>query len=651
MRNKAEVTAEYERWKNVLRGNRAYDGLYRELSAIEGKEAEIYECFYKDLEFGTAGIRDTVGVGTTRLNEFTAFKIARGLAEYIIDKYPASLGVPQDNTCGSVSCMDNKNIYTKSLQDVSSFDNNTDVNSLQAGSLPKSKALKVVLGRDSRNKSDVFEGIIRDVMLSFGIEVYRFDEIVPIPMISYMVCNHSFVAGIMVTASHNRKEYNGIKIFNEKGVQLNGEQAANIAGYIEKVDPLDFIDFKKHAAINDIKSISIDKREIDGYFNYLKGDIKKWETIAKENAIKSGFDISKALGNIKILYSPLNGTGLKYVLRAFDSLQFKNFEVVTSQEKPSGDFTTCPYPNPEMEEAFNEAYKVANDGFDAIILTDPDCDRMGIRVLHEGRFIEITGNEMGILFLDFLSRFSGKGDGVAIKSIVTTRLIDEIAKARDIEVRNTLTGFKYMGEEISNLEKEPDKRYVFAFEESIGYLPVASLKDKDGISSSALAVFLLAYYKWQGMDLAKRLKEIYEEFGALYTLGDSFYTTGSKGLSDRDMIMQHFRDNGIDKLLGNSVIRTIDYRDKKITCGKGITSDVDILKNGINTGFTRLPKSDVLEYEGANGDILIIRPSGSEAKIKFYAMAKRDDIHEAKEACRAILKEAIATSKALIGYK
>ena len=179
------------------------------------------------------------------------------------------------------------------------------MNSLQVGSLPESKALKVVLGRDSRNKSDVFEGIIRDVMLSFGIEVYIFDEIVPIPMISYMVCNHSFVAGIMVTASHNRKEYNGIKIFNEKGVQLNGEQAANIVGYIEKVDPLDFIDFKKHAAINDIKSISIDKREIDGYFNYLKGDIKKWETIAKENAIKSGFDISKALGNIKILYSPL----------------------------------------------------------------------------------------------------------------------------------------------------------------------------------------------------------------------------------------------------------------------------------------------------------------------------------------------------------
>ncbi len=633
MRSKAEVTAEYERWKNVLRSNRAYDGLYRELSAIEGKEAEIYECFYKDLEFGTAGIRDVVGVGTTRLNEFTVFKIARGLAKYIIDNHSAPL---ERNTCD----------FTNSAKD-----ENVDGNGLQVGSLPKENVLKVVLGRDSRNKSDVFEGIIRDVMLSFGIDVYRFDEIVPIPMISYMVCNHSFVAGIMVTASHNRKEYNGIKIFNEKGVQLNGEQAANIAGYIEKVDPLDFIDFKKHAAINDIKSISIDKREIDGYFNYLKGDIKKWETIAKENAIRGDFDISKALKNIKILYSPLNGTGLKYVLRAFDSLRFKNFEVVTSQEKPNGDFTTCPYPNPEMEEAFNEAYKVANDGFDAIILTDPDCDRMGIRVLHEGRFIEITGNEMGILFLDFLSRFSGKGDGVAIKSIVTTRLIDEIAKARDIEVRNTLTGFKYMGEEISNLEKEPDKRYVFAFEESIGYLPVASLKDKDGISSSALAVFLLAYYKWQGMDLAKRLKEIYEEFGALYTLGDSFYTTGSKGLSDRDKIMQHFRDNGIDKLLGISVIRTIDYRDKKITHGKGITSDADILKNGINTGFTKLPKSDVLEYEGANGDILIIRPSGSEAKIKFYAMAKRDDIHVAKEACGAILKEAIAASKAVVGYK
>ena len=162
MRSKAEVTAEYERWKHALQSNRAYDDLYRELVAIEGKETEIYERFYKDLEFGTAGIRDTVGVGTTRLNEFTAFKIARGLAEYIIDKYPASLGVPQDNTCGSVSCMDNKNIYTKSLQDVSPFDNNTDVNSLQAGSLPKSKALKVALGRDSRNKSDVFEGIIRD---------------------------------------------------------------------------------------------------------------------------------------------------------------------------------------------------------------------------------------------------------------------------------------------------------------------------------------------------------------------------------------------------------------------------------------------------------------------------------------------------------
>ena len=153
------------------------------------------------------------------------------------------------------------------------------------------------------------------------------------------------------------------------------------------------------------------------------------------------------------------------------------------------------------------------------------------------------------------------------------------------------------------------------------------------------------------MDLAKRLEEIYEEFGALYTLGDSFYTTGSKGLLDRDMIMHYFRDNGIDKLLDNPVIRTIDYRDKKITHGKGIIPDADILKNGINTGFTKLPKSDVLEYEGANGDILIIRPSGSEAKIKFYAMAKRDDIHEAKEACRAILKEAIATSKALIGYK
>ena len=222
MRSKVEVTAEYERWKHALQGNRAYDDLYRELVAIEGKETEIFERFYKDLEFGTAGIRDIVGVGTTRLNEFTVFKIARGLAKYIVDAYPVSLGVEE-----------------------SLFDSNTGSNSLQGGSLPGRNAPRVVLGRDSRNKSDVFENIIKDVMLSFGIEVYIFDEIVPIPMVSYMVCNHNFNTGIMVTASHNGKEYNGIKIFNDEGFQLTGKEATDIAKYIDVVDPLDFIEFRK----------------------------------------------------------------------------------------------------------------------------------------------------------------------------------------------------------------------------------------------------------------------------------------------------------------------------------------------------------------------------------------------------------------------
>lgn len=628
MRSKVEVTAEYERWKHALRGNRAYDDLYRELVAIEGKETEIFERFYKDLEFGTAGIRDIVGVGTTRLNEFTVFKIARGLAKYIVDAYPVYLGVEE-----------------------SLLDSNTGSNSLQGGSLAGRNAPRVVLGRDSRNKSDAFENIIKDVMLSFGIEVYIFDEIVPIPMVSYMVCNHSFNAGIMVTASHNGKEYNGIKIFNDEGFQLTGKEATDIAKYIDVVDSLDFIEFRKSMRTYKTRAVKIDESLIDGYFKYLKGEIKKWKQIAKEAIGEEEFDIHTCLNNVKVLYSPLNGTGLKYVCRAFDALQFKNFEVVASQEKPDGAFTTCPYPNPEMEEAFDEAYKVANNDFDAIILTDPDCDRMGIRVLDHGRFIEITGNEMGILFFDFLSRFSDKGGGVTIKSIVTTRIIDEIAGARDIEVRNTLTGFKYMGEEMSKLEKEKDKRYVFAFEESIGYLPVASLKDKDGISSSALAVFLLAYYKYRGISFAERLKEIYEEFGAFYTIGDSFYTTGSKGLSDRDEIMQHFRNKGTGEILGQPLMKSIDYRDKKVTYGKNISSDKEVIKKTINTGFMMLPKSDVLEYEGINGDILIIRPSGSEAKIKFYVMAKRDGINEAKEAGRAILKKAIAVSKSVIGYK
>lgn len=522
-----EIKNEYERWINHEDIDEELKG---ELAEMEGKEDEITEAFRQGLKFGTSGLRGIIGAGTNRMNVHVVQRVTKGLANYINKTY-----------------------------------NNPSV----------------IISYDSRKNSNVFAITAAEVLSQNGIKVYIFKEMTPVSVLSFAIRDMKASMGVMITASHNPKEYNGYKVYNHHGYQILDEEAKKILDESEKISILGFTK-KKEFEINYLDDTIKDK--------FISYSLKNWD-----------FDYiisAEIKRNLNIIYTPLNGTGCNFMNEVLNKKGFINTHIVKNQEKPDENFTTCPIPNPELIEAYNEAFKLYDHiNGDIILATDPDSDRIGVAYRVNGKKRVLTGNEMGILIFDFLLNYGNPKQGqIVFKSIVSSPLIEKMAETAGLQVINTLTGFKYIGQQISLLEAKNNlHKFFFAFEESNGYLSDPFVRDKDGITSGLLFAKMAALYKSNGVTFEKKLKEIYEKYGFEMDVTDNFYFKGHKGEARISKIMDYFR-NSITHRIGPFKIK----------------ESTDFLEE------TGLPKSNVLMYDMENGQRFVIRPSGTELKIKIY---------------------------------
>lgn len=543
----------YKRWLNCATQD---TDLINELNNIRNNEDAINDAFYRDLEFGTGGLRGVIGAGTNRMNVYTVGKASQGLAEY--------------------------------------------VNTL-------SKNPSIAIAYDSRIKSDLFAKTAASVFAANDIKVYIYKELMPTPMLSFAVRYLKCDAGVVVTASHNPAKYNGYKVYGADGCQITLEAAEKVLSYIDKIDifeGVNKIDFDLGVKEGKIKFISEDV--IEAYLNAVENC-----RVALNTDVKS----------LNVVYSPLHGSGNKPVRRILDKIGISNVTVVAEQELPDGNFPTAPYPNPEIREAFNCALKLAEAVKpDLLLATDPDCDRVGIAVLDNGEYKLITGNEVGALLLNFIIEQRTKNgtmpeNSIAIKTIVTSELCRKICEDKGIELIDVLTGFKFIGEQIGLLEQKGEEiRFIFGFEESYGYLGGSYVRDKDAVIASMLICEMAAFYKQEGKNLIEVLEELYKKYGYFICAQKSFTCEGESGMKQIKAIMENLRNNMPKNINGSKVVKVDDY----------VNSVSYDLKNNIETEIT-LPKSDVLCYYLEDGCSLIVRPSGTEPKIKFYLSAVGED--------------------------
>ena len=528
----------YELWK----ANVTDPELAEQLAAIEGDESEIFDRFYRELEFGTAGLRGVLGAGTNRMNVYIIRRASQGVADYL---------------------------------------NNTD--------LPK----KVAIGYDSRIKSDVFARETACVLAANGIEVHLYPRLQPIPTVSWAVRTLGCGAGVCVTASHNPAKYNGYKVFGADGCQIGPEVANDVLERISKLD-----------CFNDPKMMDFDEALATGAIKYIPEEVLDGflDTVyAQRVGDGAGTD------QLKMVYTPLNGSGLECVKKMLAKLGISNVTVVPEQEYPDGNFPTCPYPNPEIREAMQLGLNLVEQlGADLLLGTDPDCDRCGTAVPDgKGGYYLISGNEMGIILLDYICR-SRIAQGtmpenpVTVTTIVSTDMVDAIAAKYGVEMRRVLTGFKYIGEQIAQLEAAGHpERYIFGFEESYGYLSGTHVRDKDGVNATLLVCEAAAWYARQGKTLFNALEDLYEEYGYYRNGLCSFTFEGASGMETMKNLMEGLRANPPAEIAGLKVTKAVDYK------AEG----------------TGLPKANVLEYRLEGGAKFMVRPSGTEPKIKTYLSA------------------------------
>lgn len=527
----AMIKEEYLRW--LSKANEDPD-LIGELNAMS--DDEIEDAFYRDLEFGTGGLRGVIGAGTNRMNVYTVGKATQGIADYIIKNY-------------------------------------------ENGS--------VAISYDSRIKSELFAKTAARIFAANGIKAYIYDTLMPTPCLSFAVRALKCSMGVMITASHNPAKYNGYKVYNSDGCQITIDAANEILAAIERID-----------LFTDVKKTDFDDAFGKKLIEYIPTAVyDEFTENVKSQSVLFGEKIDR---DVSIVYSPLNGTGLKPVLRALKESGFNNITVVKEQENPDGNFPTCKYPNPEIKEALELGLKYAEKlNAELLIATDPDCDRVGIAVKDISGYRLITGNEVGMLLLDFICSQRIKHNRmpenpVAVKTIVTTDMAEKIANKYSVEIRNVLTGFKFIGEQIGFLEeKGQESRYIFGFEESYGYLSGSYVRDKDAVDGALLICEMFAFYRTNGITLIDKLNELYNEFGYTRNSLFSFEFPGAAGFKKMNDLMQNLR---IGKVSLDNVSQIIDY----------------------NIGIDGLPKSNVLKFIFEDGDSMVIRPSGTEPKIKIY---------------------------------
>lgn len=545
-----DVKALYSLWRENATEKEVAD----ELKAVEGKDEEILDRFWQDLAFGTGGLRGVIGAGTNRMNVYTVCQATQGLADYLNEDFTAPA---------------------------------------------------VVIGCDSRINSDKFARAAAEVLAANGIRTYMFNELMPTPIVAYAVKELKCSSGIVITASHNPSKYNGYKCYDARGYQMTDEAAARTLEFINKCD-----------IFNDVRRVDFDRALADGIISIIPDDfLNKYYALVASRRI----DLAATENtDLSVIYSPLNGTGNKPVRRILEMTGIKNVTVVPSQEKPDGSFPTCPFPNPEIKEAFNEALKLAEtEKADLLLATDPDCDRVGIAVLRGGEYTLVTGNDVGCLLVDYiLSRKKANGTlaekPIIVKSVVSSDFATAIAESYGAQVENVLTGFKYIGELMTELEAKGEAdRFELGFEESYGYLSGMHTRDKDAVNASMLICEMAAYYKKQGRTLLDALDDLHDRFGYWDNQLFNFYFEGADGMAEMTAMMDGLRKAYPDELGGNRIKYVTDYKlSKRFEPAAGKTEAVT------------LPVSNVIVMQTENRDKIIVRPAGTEPKIKIYAMTQ-----------------------------
>jgi len=525
---------EYNHW---LEKATADEDIVAELKAMD--DVKIEDAFYRNLAFGTGGLRGTIGAGINRMNVHTVAKASRGLADYLVKHYDKP---------------------------------------------------SVAIGYDSRIKSDVFAKVAASVFAANGIKVHIWPQLMPVPTVSFATRYLHTSAGVMITASHNPSKYNGYKVYGVDGCQITTEAAKEILAEIEKLD-----------IFADVKESDFETEMTAGNIQYIPEDVyAAFVAEVKGQSVLFGEEVNK---DVAIVYSPLNGAGLKPVLRTLNEMGYGNITVVKEQEQPDGNFPTCPYPNPEIREAMALGMEYARaHNADLLLATDPDCDRVGIAVKDDkGEYVLLSGNETGLLLLDYICSQRVKhgkmpADPVMVKTIVTMDMGERIAANYGVRTVNVLTGFKFIGEQIGLLEKQSKAdSYIFGFEESYGYLTGSYVRDKDGVNGAYMICEMFSYYATKGISLLDKLNELYAKYGYCLNTLHSYEFEGSAGFATMQSIMAKFRE-GLEEIGGKKVWKTLDYK----------------------RGIDGLPKSDVLKFLLEDNCSVVVRPSGTEPKLKVY---------------------------------
>ena len=556
----------YEKWCRLATED---NDVVQELQRMGQDAKALEDAFYKELSFGTGGLRGVIGAGPNQLNIYTIGKASQGLAQYIRNNYPQ-------------------------------------------------EKWRIAVSYDSRIKSDVFAKKSAEVFAAAGLQVYLYPQLMPTPCLSFAVRQLGCAAGVMVTASHNPSKYNGYKVYGADGCQITPEAAKAIYKEIQAVD-----------AFADVQSIPFDEALAVGGIAYIEPSVEDaFIEAVKAQSLLSGVTAAEG-GNIdksvSIVYSPLNGTGLKPVLRTLQECGYTNITVVKEQEQPDGHFPTCPSPNPEVREAMELGLQYAKrHQAELLLATDPDCDRVGIAVKDpQGEYVLLSGNETGMLMLDYVCEMRVRQgrmpeDPVMIKTIVTTDMAERIAARYGVRTVNVLTGFKYIGEQIGFLEAEGKAdSFIFGMEESYGYLSGSYVRDKDGVVASLLICEMYAWYQSQGVSLYERLQQLYAQYGYCLNTLHSYTFEGAAGFAKMQEIMAHIREEGISAdekkhhmvIGGKQVLRCLDY----------------------SLGLNGLPPSDVLKFYLEDDCSIVVRPSGTEPKLKLYFSVCGEDQKAAAE--------------------
>ena len=549
----------YNSWLKNATGD---SDLITELEGIKDDSEAVSDRFYRELDFGTAGLRGVIGAGTNRMNIYTVGRTTQALAQYV-------------NSVSKKPC--------------------------------------VAIAYDSRIKSTLFAQTAACVLAANGVKVYIYDELMPTPMLSYAVRYFKCDAGIVITASHNPAKYNGYKVYGPDGCQLAPEAAANITDIMQGID-----------YFKGIKSTDLTSAVSNGSIEYISQSVI--ESYLDEVQKQSIYSDKLNMADLKVVYTPLHGTGNKPVRSILKRIGVTNVTVVSQQELPDGNFPTAPYPNPELRQPFELALELAKTvNADMLLATDPDADRVGIAVRDGDDYTLLSGNDVGALLLNYILEVRSINgtlpkNPVAVKTIVTTEICQKIADAHGCKLINVLTGFKFIGEQIALLEnKHEENRYILGFEESYGYLPGTYVRDKDAVVASMLICEMAEYYKEKGITLLEQLDNLFKKYGYYLNSQNSFTFEGQTGMKAMADIMNKLRTEKINDFAGCEVVAVKDYL-------SSLTTDV---ASG-NTTKIDLPKSNVIEFDLSGNSKVIFRPSGTEPKIKIYVGAV-DDTRKAAE--------------------